>query len=158
MTALKLLGCLLVLSSGAAGALGAVRYERARLAVLEGWIDLIFYIRTQIDCYLTPLGEILAGADRELLRACGGSRETVGLDALLRASRGCLCGEAARLLTGFVREIGGSYREGQVRRCDYYLTALRAVREQQKEELPARVRVCVAVCLCAALGIAILLW
>ena len=82
----------------------------------------------------------------------------MGLDALLHASRGCLCGEAARLLTGFVREIGGSYREEQVRRCDYYLTALRAVREQQKEELPARVRVCVAVCLCAALGIAILLW
>ena len=158
MVALKLLGCLLILASGALAAFSAARHERTRLSVLDGWIDLIFYIRTQIDCYLMPLNEILAGADRELLRACMGGESAVGLSTLLQNSQFYLNSEARRLISAFVREIGSSYREEQVKRCDYYISALRGIREKQGEELPARVRVCVALCLCAAFGIAILLW
>ena len=53
---IKLLGALLVLSVGGFSAFGTVRYEKKRILVLDGWIDLILYIRSQIDCYLTPLG------------------------------------------------------------------------------------------------------
>lgn len=158
MVALKLFGCLLILSSGALAAITAARHEQKRLSVLDGWIDLIFYIRTQIDCYLMPLNDILAGADRELLRACMAGESVVGLNTMLQNSQFYLSSETRRLLSAFVREIGSSYREEQVKRCDYYLSALRSIREKQKEDLPARVRVCVALCLCVAFGIAILLW
>ncbi len=158
MVTLKLLGCLMILSAGGLAAFSAVKYERRKLSVLDGWIDLIFHIRTQIDCYLMPLNEILEGTDRELLHACMGDGAAGGLDTLLQNSQLYLGKEARRLLSAFVREIGTSYREEQVKRCDYYIASLRSLREKQMEELPARTRVCVALCLCAAFGIAILLW
>lgn len=154
----KLIGCVLILASGTGFALTASRYEKRRLSVLEAWIDLIFYIRTQIDCYLMPIGEILQTADRTLLRGCMGGPNEVELSVLLKRSAIYLGEEANRLLNSFVKEIGSSYREEQVKRCDYYLTALRGIREKQLEELPARVRVCTAISLCVSFGIAILLW
>lgn len=158
MVTLKLLGGVMILAAGALAAVSAVKHERRKLSVLDGWIDLIFYIRTQIDCYLTPLNEILAGTDRELLRACMWNGANGGLDALLQNSQLYLGKEARRLLSSFVRELGTSYREEQVKRCDYYIASLRSLREKQLEDLPARTRVCVALCLCTALSIAILLW
>ena len=158
MPAVKIIGCLLVLGAGGLAAFSTVRYERRRISVLDGWIDLIFYIRTQIDCYLTPLNEILAGADEELLYACMGDGHCRELGVLLQNCRLYLNPEAHRLLTAFARELGSSYREEQVKRCDYYISSLRSIRDKQMEELPAKIRVGVALCLCAALGIAILLW
>ena len=158
MAIFKLLGCLMILSAGGLAAISAVKYERRRLTVLDGWIDLIFHIRSQIDCYLMPLNDILAGTDRDLLRACMGNGHCIDLDTLLKNSQFYLGNEARRLLSAFVREIGSSYREEQVKRCDYYMTALRGLREKQMQEFPAKTRVCVALCLCLAIGIAILLW
>ena len=154
----KLIGCALVLLSGGGYAVSASRYEKKKLSVLDGWMDLIFFIRSQIDCYLTPLSEILQNADPSLLRACMGNGNSEDLPTLQQASGTYLGEEARRLLNSFVREIGSSYREEQVKRCDYYLAALRDIREKQREELPARLRVCTAISLCASFGIAILLW
>ena len=158
MPVFKLLGCLLVLSAGGLAAFSSVQYEKRRLSVLDGWIGLVFYIRSQIDCYLTPLNEILNGADRELLRACMGDGHCRDLQGILQNSQLYLGSEAQRLLSAFVRELGSSYREEQVKRCDYYITSLRTLRDKQMEELPAKIRVSVAICLCIAFGVAILLW
>ena len=154
----KLIGCLLVLASGGGFALTAVRYEKKKLDVLDAWLDLLFYIRSQIDCFLTPLAEILRNADKGLLQGCLGSGNESDVSALLKASSAYLGEDARRLLEAFAREIGSNYREEQVKRCDYYISALREVREKQRAELPARLRVCTAISLCAAFGIAILLW
>lgn len=154
----KLFGVLLILGVGIFASVSAVRYEKRRLAVIDGWLDLIFYIRGQIDCYLTPLNEILLSGDRQLLDACMSPHNATDLHAILRASSVYLDGSAKRLLEGFVREIGSTYREEQVRRCDYYMTALRTQREKLSAELPMRLRLSVTICLCIALGTAILLW
>ena len=158
MILLKLLGAGLIASVGGFAAYCAVRFEKKKLTVLDGWIDLIFHIRGQIDCYLTPLDEILASADEEILSACMGSTPHPDLHTLLDASSPYLGGESRRLLSGFVREIGGSYREEQLRRCDYYVTALRTLREKIAADLPARVKLSITVSICSALGVAILLW
>ena len=155
---LKLLGCVTLLLMGGMGALTLVNLERKRLETLDGWIELIFHIRTRIDCYLTPIGEILATADTELLKPCQGVPTDRSLEALLQRGRFLLSPEANRLLTAFAREIGCSYREEQVKRCDYYADALRRLRDKEFDALPARLRVRCALCLCAAIGAAILLW
>ena len=67
---MKLLGITLILSAGGIAAATAANLEKRRLIVLEAWIDLIFFIQSQIDCYLTPLDEILALADPQLYRDC----------------------------------------------------------------------------------------
>lgn len=158
MTALKLIGAVILLAVGVLCAVFSVRFEKKRIRILDGWIDLIQYIRAKIDCYLMPLGEILSAADRPLASLCELETAETDLSAILRASRAFLDGETLRLLSGFVRELGTTYREEQLHRCDYYLTALRLQRERLCESLPTRSRLHVTLCLCLSIGAAVLLW
>lgn len=158
MLLIKLLGGGLILSAGSFAAYSAVRFEKRKLSVIDGWIDLIFHIRSQIDCYLMPLDEILACTDREILKACMCQTPHPSLSTLLESSSPYISNESKRLLSSFVKEIGGSYREEQLRRCDYYINTLRIIREKIADDLPARQKLCIALSLCAAAGTAILLW
>ncbi len=158
MIGAKALGALLILAVGAITAKAGAMREREKLTVLDAWLGLLLYVRGQIDCYLLPLDEIFRGADVELLRAASAGRKTETWDDLLRASLPHLGKESARLLTALIRELGSSYREEQLRRCDYYLAALEKERDRIAAALPARQKLYVASCFCTALGTAILLW
>lgn len=158
MILLKTLGAALILSVGGIAAFSAVRYEKKRLGVIDGWIDLILYIRAQIDCYLTPIDEILKKEDRPTPNDVNAPDAPADLSAVLNASRVYLDGDAKRLLERFVGEIGSSYREDQLKRCDYCVGSLRTQRERIAAALPSRTRLCAALCLCASIGTAILLW
>ena len=155
---LKILGICMILGAGGMAACSAVGTERRKLSVLDGWIDLILHIRGQIDCYLTPLEDILIHADPKLLSACMGTSKDRTPAELLRRSAPFLDPESNRLLEGFTREIGSSYREEQIKRCDHYLLVLQKNREQLASQLPARIKVSATLCICGALGTAILLW
>ena len=150
MSALKACGVLVMLIAGGIGAWSGVRYERRRLRVVEGWIDTIRYIRTQIDCYLTPLGEIL--------ERCPSTVGTTDLSALLASSRLYLDADTYRFLETFTRELGGSYREEQLKNCDFCLAELYHKRETLSRELPSRQRLALTLCTCLSIGAAILLW
>lgn len=154
---IKGIGALLILLVGGVAAYSTVRYEKKRLSVIDGWIDLILYIRGQIDCFLLPLDEILQRSDRRILDACMSPENATDLRAIYRASSIYLDGEVKRLLEGFVREAGAS-REEQLRLCDYYIAALRTQRERIALALPTRVRLCAVLCICISCGTAILLW
>ena len=158
MLAIKLLGTLLVLFAGGAGAVSVVRMERQRLNVLDAWIDLLQFIRSGIDCYLAPLGDLFSSIDPELFRTCMGRTKTKDFAALLAASRILLSLDAHRQLSVFFREIGGGNREEQIKRCDYAIGALREIRAKQAEELVPKQKAHAALCICAALAVAILLW
>ena len=158
MIGAKALGVLLILAVGAFAATVGVGREKEKLTVLDAWISLLLFVRGQIDCYLLPLDAIFRTADPSLLRAAGAGRDTDSWESLLRASLPCLGKESARLLTALIRELGSSYREEQLRRCDYYLCALEKERDRIASALPARQKLCVASCLCTAVGTAILLW
>jgi hypothetical protein len=155
---LKLCGCLFVLTSGTFGAFSLVKYQKTKLRVLDAWIDLIFFIRTQIDCYLMPIGDILSGGDRALFEACMSPSNAADLPAILNASGIYLDGDGKRLIENFVREIGSGYREEQLKRCDFFISSLRNEREKIAAALPMRVRLCATLCICIALATAILLW
>ena len=155
---LKLLGALLILSVGIFSAYLSVQYEKKRLTVVDGWIDLILYIRGQIDCYLLPIGDILLGGDRALFEACMSPSNAADLPAILGASEIYLDGDAKHTLESFVREIGTGYREEQLKRCDFFIASLRAQRERIAAALPMRVRLCATLCICLSLATAILLW
>ena len=155
---LKLLGALLILSVGVFSAFVSVQYEKKRLTVVDGWIDLILYIRGQIDCYLLPIDDILSGGDRALFEACMSPSNAADLPAMLEASGIYLDGDAKHTLENFVREIGSGYREEQLKRCDFFISSLRTQRERIAAALPMRVRLCATLCICLSLATAILLW
>lgn len=155
---LKFLGALLIFAVGVFAAFVSVQYEKKRLSVVDGWIDLILYIRSQIDCYLMPLDDILSGGDRALFEACMSPSNAADLPAILEASGIYLDGNGKRLIEGFVREIGAGYREEQIKRCDFFISSLRTQRERIAAQLPLRTRLCATLCICIALATAILLW
>lgn len=163
----KVIGCLVLLLAGGYVSLSVHRFEHLRLRVLDGYISLIYHIKGQIDCYAMPVSEILARADPAVLAACLGisrptdvvSREgTRFLPNMVRESRLYLEPEAERLLTAFTGELGSAYRAEQVARCDYYIQALTEERRKLYETMPARLRICSVLCLCCAMGAAVLLW
>ena len=158
MPILKILGVILIFGAGVAAAESYILFEKKKIAVLDGWTDLIRYIRLQIDCFLMPLPEILAGADRALLSACNCERREKSLCGVYRSSQRYLDRDSRRLLCSFLREIGSGYREEQLRRCDHYIASISSVRARRAEEFPARRRITVAICLCSAAFAAILLW
>lgn len=155
---LKLAGGLAVLFSGVLAAHLSVRRERESVALLDAWIALLYYLRGQIDCFMTPLDEILRGADPVLLEriAPGGESET--LDGLLAACGERIAPEALRLLRALLSELGSTYREEQIKRFDYYLSELDRVRRGLAEALPGRVRMTRTLYVCAAGALTLLLW
>ena len=160
MTMLKLLGVILILGAGATAASFALRFEKRKIAALAGWIDLIRYIRAQVDCYLLPLPQILAQADKALLDGCFCKQPPPNPDltAIYHASQIYLDAEAKRLLASFVREFGYETRAELLRRSDYYVGELCRLREKRLEELTPKSRVIVAVCMGTAILVSIVLW
>lgn len=155
---IKLIGSVFLLSAGALAAHTTAGYEKQRLAVLDAWITLIDYIRVQIDCYLLPLSEILAEADKSLFRACMCPSPSPTPEELYQSSLLYLSPDARRLISSFVREIGKSNREEQVRRCAYYVAGLENVRSRIAEELQGRIRVGCTLSLSTAMALTILCW
>lgn len=169
----KVIGSGLLLLASGYVALSVRRFEYRRLRVLDGYISLIYFIKGQIDCYAMPVTDILSRADPLILASCLGLEATqatspafkgwgVGgeppLPAMVRESRLYLQPETERLLSGFAGELGSVYRAEQVARCDYYIQALTEERRKLYEAMPARLRTCSTLCLCCALGAAVLLW
>ena len=165
----KVIGSLVLLLAGGYVSAAITRFERRRLRVLDGYISLIYYIKGQIDCYAMPLSDILERADPAIIAACLGL-DTVTplpplsvsgeppLPAMVKASRLYLEPESERLLTTFTGELGSTYRTEQVARCDYYISTLNEERRKLNDTLPARLRATCTLCLCCAVGAAVLLW
>lgn len=158
MIGAKLVGMLTLLAVGGGFAVGSVQAERRRLSVLDAWIELLLTVRREIDCYLRPIDEILQGCPTELLRACTAGGAVGSLDALLRGGAPYLESETYRLLERFSKDIGSSYREEELRLCDFSIQALQGRRELLAAEHPARVKLGITLSISAALGAIILLW
>lgn len=164
----KILGVVILLLAGGYVALGITRVERRRIGVLDSYISLLFYIKGQIGCFAMPMEEILSRADPVLLAGCLGyphlPRETTvivdtpALPDMIRVSRVYLEPETERLLIAFSSELGHTYREEQVARCEYYIEMLGEERNRLIEAVPGRIRINSVLCLCCILGVAVLLW
>ena len=166
----KALGSLLLLMVGGYLSLSVSRYQRRRLFVLDAYLSLIYHIKGQIDCYAMPVHEILARVDRSVLAACRGFSEEEArrlahaiapvdsVPELIRESKGYLESESERLLMAFSAELGSTFREEQVKRCEYYMEALEEERSRLADAIPARIRVNSVLCVCGTLGLLILLW
>ncbi len=164
----KIIGTLILLAAGGYVSMGITRVERRRMGVLDSYISLLFYIKGQIGCFAMPIEDILANTDPALLAGCLGyarrTREEIypftvpTLPELIRDSRVYLEPESERLLTAFSSELGHTYREEQVARCDHYIEALAEERRRLAEVVPGRVRMNSVLCLCCVLGVAVLLW
>ncbi len=158
MNYFKIAGAILIIlcSVGVAYILCANQEKKYRR--LCAYIDLIRYIKVQIDCYCATLGEILTRCDKDLLLGCGCSYTVLDFSALLNNSDLCLDERAVKLLYNFDGEIGKGYKSSQIAVCDYYIKELSQIKDEAEKKLPNSKRVYSTVCICIGIMIVIILF
>ena len=122
-----------------AGALCA-DYEKKRNRQAQGFLALVRHFRAQIEHYATPVAQILATLDEQLLLDCGLCERPLSLDILLGGCELCIPLALTEELEGFFGELGSNYREEQLRCCDYYLGRIAPLCAEIGREMPKRVR------------------
>lgn len=158
MMTLKLIGSLLFALSGVVMAISYSRFQTKKLNTIDGFMSLLFYIKGQIDCFARPRSEILSTLPAEVFCACNCPRGAETLEELVEASRIYLDDEPLRLVASFAAEFGSTFRDEQLRRCDYYISALSEERRRVFSEVQSKSRAGSALWICACVGIVILIW
>lgn len=155
---IKLFGSLLIAASALTAAISNSRFQKKRLQTLDGFIALLLYIKGQIDCYALPLSDILSSLSLDIFYDCNCPEGAETLDEMIESSKIYLGEESRRLLESFSIEFGSTFREEQLRRCDYYITALNEQRRILSEETVKKSKVGTALWVCSSLGLLVLLW
>ena len=126
--------------------------------MIEAYLSLLRYVRAQIDCYALPIGDIFEKCDNERLFACGwiDNAKPRGFDELFLCSN--INDKAARdIISEFCSDFGQNYREEQLKRCDFCISALESRREEMLARLSDKKKLNFALCLSASLAVIILL-
>ena len=158
MIKLKLIGAVLIGISGVIMSVSYRRFQLRKLATVDGFISLLFYIKGQIDCFSRPRAEILSSLPLEVFCACNCPRGAETLEELVMASRIYLDEETQRLVSSFAAEFGSTFKNEQLRRCDYYISALSEERKRVYQAVSARSKSGGALWIFVCLGIVILMW
>lgn len=158
MVTLKLIGSLLFGISGVIMAISYSRFQFKKLTTIDGFMSLLFYIKGQIDCFARPRSDILASLPLEVFCACNCPKGAETLEEMVDASRIYLDEEPLRLVSSFASEFGSTFRDEQLRRCDYYISALGEERKRVFTSVNSKSRAGSALWICVCIGIIILLW
>ncbi len=158
MIGIKLIGSLMLCISGVIMAFSYSSFQRKKLVTLDGLISMIFYIKGQIDCFSRPRSDILSSLPAEVFCACNCPHGAETLEEIVEASRIYLDEEALRLAASFASEFGSTFRDEQLRRCDYYISALGEERKRVFSSVTSKSRAGSALWICACAGLIILIW
>lgn len=132
--------------------------ENRRLSQLEGLTSLLRFFRLQIDCYCVPVGEIFRRCDASVLSDCGYFGTPSDFCGFLGGLTPTPEGDVRSLLESFSAELGSSYRDEQLKSCDYHIAKLCDLRDRALTETKKRKRLNTTLCLCAAGAAVILLF
>lgn len=154
----KIAGALVLVLSGFGGAYILNTAATQRATQSEALIAFVRFVRAQIECFAMPASEIILRCDKRLLADCGFSvlEQDRSFEELARGIS-IADGETREIIESFLRGFGKSYREEQVKECDYYIELLTERRQKIFEELPNKKRVNSALCISSALAAVILL-
>lgn len=144
MVIYKLLGGVLIVASSLTVSIEGRKYEKRRLSQIGAYIELLGYVKNQIECYLLPIDKIIDTADADLLLRCGISKQRLGRagGALLIPQSVYHGSRLPELLERFSREFGNAYREEQLHACERYIAEMNNeyTRLSQKESKESRLR------------------
>ncbi len=153
----KLVGALSVGISGIMAAKALRMGASARLSEVEGILELLRFIRSQIDCFAKPLPRILSEISTNTYARCGYFGDTAPTElSELFGSCDISDSQTREIFEGLCSELGRGYLREQLRCCDYYLSLLEQKKEALMSSLPSRMRAQGAVCIASALGLIII--
>ncbi len=159
MLAIKLLGGSVLLGMCLGYCLQSIKDARRIQGRLAAWISMLTYVRGQVACFGRPLSDILMAADRDVLTELGiDLARGKALSDYCRADGELLGTAGGKILGALAEELGTVWREEQVERLDYYITALEETHRTYTAKLSEKLRVRCTMVMCGAGGVLLLVW
>ena len=158
MIVYKALGGLLLVISALVCADHTNKKRALSLERAEGWTALLGYVKTQVECFSLPIGEILCRCDKKLLLRCGFTSSEEPPLELSSFVESCDISdsETERLMRELASEFGRCYREEQVKRCEYYIGMLETRVGSMREQLQVKKKLTTTLWLTGSLMLVIL--
>ena len=151
---IKAVGAVFIMLSGIVLSSSLCAADEKNINSTEALLSIVKFTKNQIDCFGIPIGEIFKRCDRELLGKCSVYITPTSFDEFISDAE--LSDEAEKIITAFSSEFGSSYRDGQLKNCDYCIARLSECLAAQKEDYKKNKKLYRAICLSAAIGIIIL--
>ena len=157
MVWLKIFGCALIIISGGVAASSFNKIDKDRISRLEALIEFLTFIRREIDYFCVPVKEIFLRADPRILSACGCNENVYDFNSFLNSLTPTPDEEIISVLTSFSRELGGSYREEQLKNCDLHIATLVKIKDKAYADAKKNKKLYTVLCFSAAAAIVILI-
>lgn len=160
----KIIGSASIFLSAMIFAIQSQQYEKMKIKQAEAFIILIKFIKKQIDCFCLPIYEIISKSDQTVLKNCGFKYcdiNNMPIDSsfewILNNCWLYIDQEAIELIKKFSSELGKSYREDQLKSCDYYASELMEYKNRLISDLPKKRKIKTALCVCSSLSFILLM-
>lgn len=135
-------------------------FHKKEIKQLDAFINLIDYIKNQIECYLLPFDDIIRFCDSSLLTECGITLNMLKANNLkeIISQVDYYFDEAAiELIYDFAEKFGHTYSKEQVASCEHCKNLLTKIKEKMIENENKNQKMRLALSLCVSFSIIILL-
>lgn len=135
-------------------------YKRRGLKQSEAFIELIEYIKNQVECFLLPIDKILEACDKGLLAKCGfttDSKSPLSISEIIDYSDLYVDTEVAGLMKKFANEFGSVYKDEQIRLCNYCISELKSYVNKAQGRYANDRRMYLGLSLCFAVSLIMML-
>ncbi|MBP3369279.1 MAG: hypothetical protein J6L85_00875 [Clostridia bacterium] len=155
---MKLIGIVLLLFSGGGCCLIVISELDRRIKNLRALCELLRVTGRMVDSFSMSARDILKRLPDELVRDCGCSAD-VRPESFPELACACEISddEAKRVFGEFAYAFGKSYRQEQVRQCEYYLDRMCERESEVTQKLHVQKKLAVALSLSATLALVMLL-
>ena len=155
---MRIVGALLILCSAAFIAYGAVLEIQRALRTTIALRIVMEQVKNLIECYSLPIGRIFKKIDPLVIEACGYKGEALPTDLSELAENSVVPDkESLEIFLAFAKDFGKGYRKDELSRCSMFLERMRSREQKLSKETEKKKRVIVAISICGALAVVILL-
>ena len=151
---LKLAGAGILVSSAAYCAARMISTEKNKIDRLSAYVEIVSYVKNQIDLYSMPIEKILKGINSSVLESIGITHAPSRFDDII-VSDESVSEQTQKTLRDFSFSLGKSYREMQIKLCDKAITELEKQKKELTDAFPSRKKTIVVLCF-SACGMAII--
>jgi stage III sporulation protein AB len=132
--------------------------QKKRLKNLDSLIDLVRYIRTQIDCFMLPVDKIIldytAGDNSSSDIASELKKDSFAKSA--EKLKDIIGGEEYEAIASLSKSLGKGYRDEQLKLCGICLDSLESIYQKHKSDMQGKIKTYRAFCLLGSIMIIIL--
>ena len=160
MVMFKLIGGGILTYCSLRGYIEIQKFQKKRIKQINAFIQLIEYIKNQIECFLLPIDVIIENCDRDLLKNCGiykSNQKTDNLKELISSVVFYCEDKATNMIMQFAENFGRNYSREQIISCEYFKKELIKIRDSMLEKDAKNKKVQLAIFLSVSFSIIILL-